>query len=184
MLAPPITYMIDGVQYVSILTGTGGGDLFSGEPLDPVQKPASLNYNNSGRLLVFKLNGTEDYPQPNLRNRDIPQQLLTNVSNSDMKKGEILYHDFCAGCHGLVARSGGVIPDLRLVAHTDDTFELIVLDGILSSNGMSSFSDVVTKEETKLIHNYVRGRAEQDRLVALGEIASGEERLTWQDLDN
>jgi hypothetical protein len=49
---------------------------------------------------------------------------------------------------------------------------------------MSSFSDVVTKEETKLIHNYVRGRAEQDRLVALGEIASGEERLTWQDLDD
>ncbi len=184
MLAPPITYMIDGVQYVSILTGTGGGDLFSGEPLDPVQKPASLNYNNSGRLLVFKLNGTQEYPQPNLRNRDIPQQLLTNVSNSDMKKGEILYHDFCAGCHGLVARSGGVIPDLRLVAHTDDTFELIVLDGILSTNGMSSFSDVVTQEETKLIHNYVRARAEQDRLVALGEIASGEERLTWQDLDD
>ena len=58
------------------------------------------------------------------------------------------------------------------------------MDGIISSNGMSSFSDVVTKEETKLIHNYVRARAEQDRLVALGEIASGEERLTWQDLDD
>ena len=43
----------------------------------------------------------------------------------------------------------GVIPDLRLVAHTDDTFNLIVLDGILSSNGMSSFSDVVTEQEVE-----------------------------------
>ena len=184
MLAPPITYMINGIQYVSILTGTGGGDLFSGEPLDPVQKPASLNYNNSGRLLVFKLNGQDELPQPNLRNRDIPKQFLTSVSNSEMKKGEILYHDFCAGCHGLVARSGGVIPDLRLVAHTDETFDLIVLEGILSSSGMAAFNDVVTKEDTRLIHNYVRGRADQDRLVAIGEIEAGQERLTWQDLED
>ncbi len=182
MLAPPITYMIDGVQYVSILTGTGGGDLFSGEPLDPVQKPASLNYNNSGRLLVFKLNGQDELPQPNLRNRDIPKQFLTSSTHSEMKKGEILYHDYCAGCHGLVARSGGVIPDLRLVAHTDETFDLIVLEGILSSNGMAAFNDVVSKEDTRLIHNYVRERAEQDRLVAIGEIEAGQERLTWQDL--
>ena len=184
MLAPPITFMIDEVQYVSILTGTGGGDLFSGEPLDPVQKPASLNYNNSGRLLVFNLNGQDELPQPNLRNRDIPKQFLTSASNSEMKKGEILYHDYCAGCHGLVARSGGVIPDLRLVAHTDETFDLIVLEGILSSNGMAAFNDVVTKEDTRLIHNYVRGRAEQDRLVAVGEIEAGQERLTWQDLED
>ena len=101
-----------------------------------------------------------------------------------MKKGEILYHDYCAGCHGLVARSGGVIPDLRLVAHTDETFDLIVLEGILSSNGMAAFNDVVTKEDTRLIHNYVRGRAEQDRLVAVGEIEAGQERLTWQDLED
>ena len=33
MLAPPITFELDGEQYVSILTGTGGGDLFGGEPL-------------------------------------------------------------------------------------------------------------------------------------------------------
>ena len=25
---PPITYQIDGIQYVAILAGTGGGDLF------------------------------------------------------------------------------------------------------------------------------------------------------------
>ena len=58
------------------------------------------------------------------------------------------------------------------------------LEGILSSNGMAAFNDVVTKEDTRLIHNYVRGRAEQDRLVAVGEIEAGQERLTWQDLED
>ena len=63
-------------------------------------------------------------------------------------------------------------------------FDLIVLEGILSSNGMASFSDVLTKEDTKLIHNYVKARAEQDRLVATGEIEAGSERLTWLDLED
>ena len=49
---------------------------------------------------------------------------------------------------------------------------------------MAAFNDVVTKEDTRLIHNYVRGRAEQDRLVAVGEIEAGQERLTWQDLED
>ena len=39
MLAPPITFEIDGEQYVSILTGTGGGDLFGGG-LPPVAEHA------------------------------------------------------------------------------------------------------------------------------------------------
>ena len=57
MLAPPITFELDGVQYVSVLTGTGGGDLFGGEPLPPVAEHASLTYSNEGRLLVFKVGG-------------------------------------------------------------------------------------------------------------------------------
>jgi quinohemoprotein ethanol dehydrogenase len=47
MLAPPITYQIDGTQYVSILTGNGGGDLFSGEAMDPVAMPASSTHQHS-----------------------------------------------------------------------------------------------------------------------------------------
>ena len=184
MLAPPVTFEIDGEQYLSILTGTGGGDLFSGEPLDPVAKPASLNYNNYGRLLVFKLGGTKELPQPNLRNRDIPKQKLAEVSIADLKRGEIQYHDFCAACHGLVVRSGGVIPDLRLMNEgTHLGFNKIVLEGLLSNNGMASFEDVLSKEDVELIHHFIKARAEQDRLVQVGETVAGEERLTWQDLE-
>ena len=43
MLAPPITFEIDGEQYVSILTGSGGGDMFGGEPLPPIRGTSISN---------------------------------------------------------------------------------------------------------------------------------------------
>ncbi len=179
MLAPPITYEIDGTQYVSIMTGTGGGDLFSGEPLDPVAKPASLIHSNTGRLLVFSLGGTAALPAPTVRDTSIPEQQLAEVSEDELARGEILYHDFCAPCHGLIARSGGVIADLRRMSQgSHDNFDDIVLGGLLASAGMASFSDALTPDDTKRIHNYVKARAHEDREVALGN--KEEARLTWQ----
>jgi hypothetical protein len=105
MLAPPITYQIDGTQYVSILTGNGGGDLFSGEAMDPVAMPASSTYGNYGRLLVFRLGGSETLAEPQIRDTSIPAQQLAQVSDEELARGERLYHDFCAPCHGLIARS-------------------------------------------------------------------------------
>ncbi len=179
MLAPPITYEIDGTQYVSIMTGTGGGDLFSGEPLDPVAKPASLIHSNTGRLLVFALGGKDSLPAPTVRDVTIPEQQLVEVSEEELAEGEILYHDFCAPCHGLVVRSGGVIADLRRMGQgSHDNFDAIVLDGLLAGTGMASFSDSLTSSDTSRIHNYVKARAHEDREVALGN--SDAPRLTWQ----
>ncbi len=178
MLAPPISYQIDGTQYVSILTGTGGGDLFSGEPLDPVAKPASLVHSNTGRLLVFKLGGTETLPSPTIRDMTIPEQQLTAATDADIARGEVLYHDFCAPCHGLIARSGGVIADLRRMSEgSHENFNRIVLEGLRKENGMASFSDVLAVEDAARIHRYVRGRAHEDREVALGNQETA--RLTW-----
>jgi mono/diheme cytochrome c family protein len=178
MLAPPITFQIDGVQYVSILTGSGGGDLFSGEPMDPVAMTASLDYGNYGRMLVFSLQGTETLPIPTARDKSIPEQTLAQVSKEDIARGERSYNTYCAFCHGLVVRSGGSIPDLRRMSEgSHEAFEQIVLEGLLSANGMASFSDVLNAEETQNIHDYVRARAEDDRLVAAGE--KEEATLTW-----
>ncbi len=178
MLAPPISYEIDGVQYVSILTGTGGGDLFSGAPIDPVPNPASLTYSNTGRLLVFKLGGGATLPSPTLRDTTIPEQQLADISDAEIAKGEVLYHDFCAPCHGLVVRSGGVIADLRMMsAGSHANFEKIVLEGALAGNGMASFADSLTAKDTALIHNYVKARAHEDRELAMGNDDAG--RLTW-----
>jgi quinohemoprotein ethanol dehydrogenase len=177
MLAPPVTFEIDGVQYVSILTGSGGGDLFGGEPLPPVAEHASLTYNNYGRLLVFSLGGKETIPVPTVRDRSIPTQVV-NASVEDIAAGEIVYNEVCAVCHGLAVRSGGSIPDLRRMSEgSHQIFNQIVLEGLLSANGMAAFDDVISEKDSNQIHAYVRARSEQDRLYAAGEVELPQ--LTW-----
>lgn len=177
MLAPPVTFEIDGVQYLSILTGSGGGDLFGGEPLPPVAEHASLTYNNYGRLLVFSLGGKETIPLPTVRDRSIPPQVV-NASVEDIAAGEIVYNEVCAVCHGLAVRSGGSIPDLRRMSEgSHQIFNQIVLEGLLSANGMAAFDDIISEKDSNQIHAYVRARAEQDRLYAAGEVELPQ--LTW-----
>ena len=145
--------------------------------MDPSKNPASLTYSNTGRLLVFKLGGTESLPSPTLRDMTIPEQQIVAVSDEDLAKGEVLYHDFCAPCHGLVVRSGGVIADLRMMgAGSHTNFDAIVLGGLMEGAGMASFADSLTPDDTSLIHNYVKARAHEDRGLALGEPDAG--RLT------
>ena len=178
MLAPPITFEIDGEQYVSILTGSGGGDLFGGEPLPPIEIQASLTYNNFGRLLVFKLGGNKTLPIPNARDKTIPEQKLASVGVKQIQNGESNYNDYCAVCHGFIVKSAGGIPDLRkMSAGTHDTFNQIVLEGLLASNGMASFADVLSEEEIQNIHHYVKARAHEDREVALGNLEAPQ--FTW-----
>ena len=178
MLAPPITFEIDGEQYVSILTGSGGGDLFGGEPLPPIEIQASLTYNNFGRLLVFKLDGQKKIPIPDVRDKTVPEQQLADVSADKIRNGESNYNDYCAVCHGFIVKSAGGVPDLRkMTTGTHDLFYKIVLEGILGSNGMAGFADVISEEEVENIHHYIRARAHEDREVALGNLEAPQ--YTW-----
>lgn len=183
MLAPPITFEIDGEQYVSILTGSGGGDLFGGEPLPPIEIQASLTYNNFGRLLVFKLDGQKKIPIPDVRDKTVPEQQLADVSADKIRNGESNYNDYCAVCHGFIVKSAGGVPDLRkMTTGTHDLFNKIVLGGILGSNGMAGFADVISEEEVENIHHYIRARAHEDREVALGNLEAPQ--YTWFGVEN
>jgi quinohemoprotein ethanol dehydrogenase len=173
MLAPPVTFEIDSVQYVSILTGGGGADLFGGEV-----PTASTKYGNFGRLLVFKIGGKEKLPAPTVRDRQIPELPALDVADTEIEKGERFYGNFCAACHGLFARSGGSIPDLRLIdPGRRELFKQIVLEGLFASRGMASFSDVLSEQDVQLIDQYIRARAAEDRDVAQGK--KSDPRLTW-----
>ena len=183
MLAPPISFEIDGEQYVSILTGSGGGDLFGGEPLPPIEIQASLTYNNFGRLLVFKLGGQKELPIPDVRDKTIPEQVLADVSNDQIRNGESNYNQYCAVCHGFVVKSAGGLPDLRkMTTGTHDLFNKIVLEGILGSNGMAGFADVLSEDDVDNIHHYVRARAHEDREVSLGNMEAPQ--FTWYGVED
>ncbi|MYK84200.1 MAG: PQQ-dependent dehydrogenase, methanol/ethanol family, partial [Gammaproteobacteria bacterium] len=89
-----------------------------------------------------------------------------------------LYNTYCSVCHGIFARSGGAITDLRLLGEgSHASFNQVVLEGLLAANGMASFADSLTDEDVTRIHAYVRHRAHEDRQVAIGE--KDTPRLSW-----
>ena len=79
-----------------------------------------------------------------------------------MKKGEALYQSICSPCHGDVAVSGGVLPDLRYSGTLDsDQWFNVVLKGIFKSRGMVSFEKDLLHDEASAIRAYVISRAHQ-----------------------
>ena len=67
-------------------------------------------------------------------------------------------------CHGALAISPGVTPDLRRMGEsTREHFQDIVRGGILSDNGMASFADHLSEEDVEAIKSYIQKRALEDR---------------------
>ena len=169
MLAPPITFVIDGEQYIAILAGTGGGNNHGGDTLGfHSEHLASLKYGNNGRLLAFKLGGNQKLPRLDLINKSIPEQPQLVSTKFQIKRGTELYGEYCAFCHGTAVRAGPALPDLRMMSNdTHGLFHEIVYQGILSENGMSSFSDVLSVIDVENIYHYIIDTAVNDRNVQL-----------------
>ena len=159
-VAPPVSYQIDGEQYVAILAGTGGGVLFFGY----ISEIASTVYGNHGKLLVFKLDGDVELPAQQPVDRAIPEPPALVATAEEVTAGEGLYTEYCAACHGFNGRSSGVIPDLRLMSETSHAaFDQIVRGGALVPKGMPNLSDVLDEDEARLVHAYVVARSREDR---------------------
>ncbi|GAA0270806.1 methanol/ethanol family PQQ-dependent dehydrogenase [Alteraurantiacibacter aestuarii] len=157
-IAAPITYMVDGVQYIAVNAGWGGGlahveraqfsQLFLGRP----------------RLLVFKLGGTVELPPMPEESFVVPELSPPPPLEGDAASvalGEQLYGANCAICHGNSARGG--VKDLRHMSPaTHAAFLDIVRGGSRAANGMASFADVLSDEQAGAIHNYLIARANED----------------------
>ncbi len=165
IMAPPITYAVDGVQYVSVLLGWGGAAITAGD----ARTAAAARYGNEGRLLVFEVGGTADYPEVVEKNLDIPEQPSdVQLTAAELRKGGQLFMGTCALCHGALVLSPGVIPDLRYMDPlTHKNFKKIAADGLLAHQGMAKFSDLHSDEEFDLIYGYIVTRAREDRKAAL-----------------
>jgi len=156
--AAPIAYSVNGEEYVAILVGWGGVlPLAAGEIA--LQSP---RLPNSPRMLAFKLGGKSSLPPaPEVKPPSLTPPHET-PSAAMVKKGEALYQRYCGACHGDVAVSGGVLPDLRYSKFLDEAaFLKIVIDGELRPNGMISFSKELTPDDARAIRSYVIFRANQ-----------------------
>jgi len=159
VIAAPVSYEVNGEQYIAVLAGWGGVfPLATGE----VALKAGRTQ-NVYRLLAFKLGGTANLaplPQSAPPQLNPPKQTATPAR---IKTGEALFQGYCSTCHGDVAVSGGVLPDLRYSALLGNPTQWsdVVLGGSLKQFGMVSFSKELSKENSEAVRAYVIFRANQ-----------------------
>ena len=157
-IAAPITYAVDGVQYIAVNAGWGGG-------LAHVERSAfSALFLGRPRLLVFRIGGTAELPPMPAESFAIPELAAPPpLAGTPMQValGEQLYGANCSLCHGNAARGG--VKDLRHMSPaTHAAFAEIVLTGTRAANGMASFSDRLSGEQAEAIHHYLISRANND----------------------
>ena len=165
MIAPPVTYQVDGEQYISILAGDGGAGNSVGDNFGLDKEIAAVLYGNYGRLLSFKLNGKSQLPKLERKNNFIPEQPIINVSEEDLLKGEKIYAQYCGACHGAGVRGKSIVDLRHLTLEKHKIFNEILLEGILEENGMANFSSILTEQEVNHVHNYIIDRATKDRIT-------------------
>lgn len=162
IIAPPITYSIDGEQYVTVMAGWGGvyGVAFG--------RAAKAEHGGGpGRILTFKIGGENQIQiATDVRDRGAPQPMPSlPVSAEELERGRVLYQRNCSTCHGFGMVGGGVIPDLRYSSpQIHKMWNEIVLGGMLADNGMASFSDVLSEEEAQQIRAYVVKRTNEGEI--------------------
>jgi PQQ-dependent dehydrogenase (methanol/ethanol family) len=156
IMAAPISYAVDGDQYVAVAAGWGGAlPLIIGGMLENAANQ------NVSRVLVFKLGGEETLPPLQVQRRDLNPPPM-DASPETVQHGKVLYHRYCGNCHGNSAIGGGVLSDLRY-SSMHSVWDKVVLEGSLHTRGMVSFSQVLTKEESTAIQAYVIERAHRDK---------------------
>ncbi|MEN9706050.1 MAG: hypothetical protein RLZZ393_1929 [Pseudomonadota bacterium] len=150
-LAGPVTYEVDGEQYVAVVAGW--------------RQTGSYYAPNYSRILVYKLGGTAKlpdaipFPTPELNPPaafGTPEQLA---------QGEATYGRFCSTCHGRDGQGGAMFPDLRYAGaiQSADAFKAVVIDGALTQNGMVSFAKAIKPEDAEAVRAYVVSKAHDAR---------------------
>jgi len=152
VLAGPVTYRVDGEQYVTFMVGWGGifPTGFGGLAANADVKPRA-------RVLTYRLDGKQSLPPADKRETtlaaDVPQ---LQADEETVAQGRDLFNTHCGVCHGFSGYSGDVLPNLRnMPAGTHASFMRIVAGGTLSKRGMPAFADRLSEDEIDAIHDYL-----------------------------
>ncbi len=158
--APPITYKIDGRQYVTLLVGFGG----SVAGLGGAGKLGWSYGVHTRRVVAFSLTGKASLPPqpaPFFPEPLDPKEFEINP-NLQQVGGQL--YGLCGYCHGGGATAGGMAPDLRAspVPLVDALFKDVVRNGSRIDRGMPGFPNF-TDQHLKALQHYIRGRARSTR---------------------
>jgi quinohemoprotein ethanol dehydrogenase len=150
ILPGPISYAIDGEQYIAVMAGNGSGFPLTLPAFDgPRQFPP-------GRLLVFKLDGKASLPpfEEVVRQLVIPEKTW---DETQVEEGAALYGVYCGQCHGVATLSAGVLPDLKRSPYlaSPELWKEILLAGALESRGMANFAKFLNNDQVESLRAYV-----------------------------
>ncbi len=150
IMAAPMTYSVEGVQYVAVMAAWGGGGWSMAHPAS-----AAYIYGNEGRLLVFKLDGgPTPKPEPLPPLGPIPQPPPLAASADAVKHGKDLFATNCARCHTNDERSLA-LNLRRMPPEIHEAFQQVVLGGMLQNAGMPPWEGVLSPQEVDDIHAYL-----------------------------
>ena len=162
IIAAPITYAVDGTQYVSILVGYGGAAGTGSKLFDYGWRFGE----QPRRLLTFALNqhtplSSSKPPRLTLNAVDDP---ALSIDAKQAESGSKVYvENYCVLCHGVnLESSGSIAPDLResRLALNWKAFRSVLHEGTLAAAGMPKFDDL-SEEDMHEIYMYIRRRARE-----------------------
>ena len=160
IVAAPISYALDGKQYVAVVAGWGGAQVAFGEIAGRAAGSTVPGGSNFSRLLVFSLDGEAQLPTPEQSPVTPPNPPALAADMDTIEQGHELYIRNCHYCHGDRAISGTNIPDLRYMSReTHGLFDAIVRGGLRHEKGMAGFANRLSADETAAIHSYLIKRA-------------------------
>lgn len=157
--APPISYRVDGKQYISVLVGFGGATGFIAKHVNRGWKYGA----QPRRVLTFVLDGKGRLPETAPRDYQVhaiddPKLVL---DESSVTVGGGLFNANCGMCHGAGLNSSGApAPDLResQIAFDLDSFSELLTSGALQEHGMPQFTEF-SDAERRAIWMYIRAGA-------------------------
>ncbi len=151
VIASPVTYLVDGVQYVTIVAGWGGG--FG-------QKTKFTQFIKPGTIFTFALGKKNHIPQFKMPGDRRLIAMEVQATSEELVEGSALFATYCGLCHASIGSGGGNIPDLGYSSEwTFNNFEEIVRRGLYTPRGMPNFGTRLTSAQTELIRKYILTRA-------------------------
>ena len=146
VISSPITYLVDGEQYITLIAEWGGGQ-------GQTYRLTESKY--PGTVFTFKLGGKAEFPKKIPSDGRTLTTLKTDASPIEIGWGYYRYFTNCIGCHSLPGTRGGAIPNLAYSPdEIFDNYQSILRDGLLVDIGMP-VHDWLSEKDVENIKAYI-----------------------------
>ncbi len=155
--AAPMTFSVDGTQYIAVQSGWGGPQVLG-------HRPPGAGHVGPGKLMVFQLGATATLPPYQHVVQPVPMPTFKlAASKAEIEEGRKLFANTCARCHG------GEVDQRRRPCRTCVTPRRPRMKCSRTSfweargkeYGMPSFTGDITSAQVRLIHAYILDRARE-----------------------